>query len=158
MGGRGVFDLGGLAPQPDEAEQLQILADAGISAEAVDLVVQARITHEHERALEDVRVLRAAENALYRHADVGMPVPEQDRWDKGTKVTETDDSGARRMLAAAIASAETTASAVDTSEQVAQTRSATIGGMCRREAEGKHADNLQLIDGARPRGRTGTWM
>lgn len=139
-----------------EAEQLQILAQAGISAEDIDLVVQNRLREHRTSARKAAETLRAAGNAL-TYADVGVDVPESERWGKGAKVTDTDERGAWRTLAAAIARAEFIADTVATTEEAAQKRREVLGGMCRREAEGKHDDNLRLIEWARPhRGSTGS--
>ncbi len=132
-----------LATTPDDRAASAALSAAGITADDVDSVVRRRARSAHATALSMVDALVAARSALA--LDAGSDVPEGHRYGRGARLTDTDLVGAYRTLAAARehwlrAGAE---------DNVERLRTQTLRAMARREANGEHEVNLQLIDAAR---------
>jgi DNA-binding transcriptional regulator YhcF (GntR family) len=128
-------------PVVREHDAWAALESAGISAEDVEAVVQSRVRNEQARALSMVDILRSVDLGV----EPGANVPEKRRYGKGSHLTDTDIMGALRALAAAEAHWRSAAVTRD----VEQVRARTLHGMARREADGQHDTNLQLIDIAR---------
>jgi hypothetical protein len=121
-------------------EDLAALATAGLTAADVEAVVQTRVRRRREEAISAAAALRGA----HIGAGVGATGPEEHRYGKGPRLTDTDLYGAGRAIAAGIAYWEHAAEHVDVDE----VRRITVHGVARREAEGKHETNVDLVASA----------
>lgn len=76
----------------------ELVTNAGFTADDVATVARYRAQREHDRLVEAVAVAETMYNQVW--GQVGLPVPDQDRWGRGEKLTRTDVDGAFRLVGA----------------------------------------------------------
>jgi hypothetical protein len=122
------------------AEALLVLQSAGITPRDVEQIVRSRAAAYRAQAVAAAERLRSLPRP--RVGLAGLPVPEEDRWGRGAKVTRGEALAFVRVLGAVRAQLTRDIEEVDTDALYDHT--ALV--MARRCLEGKHEENLSLIE------------
>lgn len=125
-----------MRPAPaQEAEYRQLLREAGVSDDTIELVVRSRVARAREAAAHDAEVLTEAVRILANLDSLaGTAVSERHRWGRGGVITETDLDGSFRVLETAAGVQQATAAGDQAHDD--EIRSIAISGLAYSVAKG----------------------